>query len=98
MPLLSKAANDRREGYFIREWKEANDRWTYLNYEYLIPIILDPEGDPKSYTAEPVRKWQDLLFGRAPNGVPDENTADRLRKLVRESRRESQSLGVRHAD
>ena len=98
MPLLSKAANDRREGYFIREWKEANDRWTYLNYEYLVPIILDPDGDPKSYTAEPVRKWQDLLFGRAPNGVPDEKTADRLRKLVRESRRESQSLGMRHAD
>ena len=94
MPLLSKAANDRREGYVIREWRAANDRRKDLNYEFLIPIILDPDGHPESYTAEPAREWQDLLFGHAPDGVPDKGTADKLQKLVRTTR----SLGVRHAD
>jgi hypothetical protein len=97
LPLLSKAAIDRAEGYFFREWREANDYRKYLNRDYLIPIILDVNGDPKSYIVGPAGEWQDLLFGWAPNGVPDQQTADLLRKLVRETRRQSQSPGVQHA-
>jgi hypothetical protein len=94
LPLLSKAANDREKGFVFREWREANDHRKDLNYEFCMPIILDVDYRPESYTAEPVREWRDLHFGHAPNGVPDEQTADRLRKLVRANR----LPGVWHVD
>jgi hypothetical protein len=93
LPLLSKAANDRDKGFFFREWRAANDYQKELNYEFRVPIILDVDYHPESYTAEPVREWRDLDFGHAPNGVPDERTADKLQKLVRTTR----LSGVRHA-
>jgi TIR domain-containing protein len=86
LPLLSKAANDRDKGFFFREWRAANDHQKDLNYEFRIPIILDVDYHPESYTAEPVREWRNLDFGHAPNGVPDERTADKLQKLVRTTR------------
>jgi len=93
LPLLSKAANDRDEAFVFTEWNAANDRLNGMNREFIIPIMLDAECCPESYTAKPVKKWRDLHFGRAPDGQPDDLTAALLLKLVRTTR---SSAGVVH--
>jgi hypothetical protein len=87
LPLLSKAANDRPEAFVFAEWKAANDRRPMVNREFIIPIVLDSDYRPESYTAEPVGEWsRNLHFGHAPNGVPDARTANKLQQLVRTTR------------
>ena len=58
-----------------------------MNREFIIPIVLDADYRPESYTAEPVPEWSTRLdFGHAPNGVPDARTTQKLQQLVRRTR------------
>jgi hypothetical protein len=91
LPLLSSEADRREEAFFFDEWKEANDRKRSMNREFVFPVIVDAEYDPKRYTARPVLEgeWDRLLFGHAPEGVPDAPMTAKLTQLVREARRGS---------
>ena len=88
LPLLSKQADDRREAFVFAEWREANKRRQRVNGEFIIPIILDLEYQPESYTAEPIPEWSrdHIDFGHAPDGIPDGRTESKLQKLVRTTR------------
>ena len=87
LPLLSKTANDRDEAFVFAEWRAADERRAMLNREFIVPIIVDPDYAPESYTAGPVPEWsRSLDFGHAPNGVPDGRTQSKLQKLVRTTR------------
>lgn len=88
LPLLSQAANVREEAFVFTEWDTATERLKGMNREFLLPVIVDPEFEPESYTTPTVAEWNErhLDFGHAPDGVPDGRLISKLKKLVRESR------------
>jgi hypothetical protein len=87
VPLLSHEAGEREQAYVFREWQLANERLPEMNREFVIPIVVDAEFAPARHGAEPVRKWRELDFGHAPDGVPDATTRERLARLLRNARR-----------
>ena len=91
LPLLSRAVNNRGEGFVFKEWLEASDRKKEMNREFLLPVIVDADYEPEFYKTESVWEWRrdKLDFGHAPNGVPDGRLEAKLKKLVRDARRGS---------
>ncbi len=92
LPLLSRSSDRREEAFVFTEWKQADERQKGVNRDFLFPVIVDNEFEPKCYTAKPVPKWRDdehVDFAHAPEGVPDERLETKLKKLVRASRWES---------
>jgi hypothetical protein len=94
LPLLSAAANQRDEGFVFIEWRQANERKQAMNRDFIVPVIVDAEYEPQSYTAEPVRAWDGLDFGHAPEGVPDGRLLAKLKSLVRDARRPRECLAA----
>ena len=74
----------------FREWDEANQRMPGMNYDFLLPVIVDTDFEPECYTAKPTQPWTDrhLDFAHAPEGQPDGRLEAKLKALVRDSRRE----------
>lgn len=87
LPLLSQATDAREQGFVFREWRAANDRALDMNRDFIIPLVVDADFEPRRYDAEPVRAWSEIDYGHAPGGVPDEATRRRLVSLLREARR-----------
>lgn len=88
LPLLSRAANEREEAFVFREWNEANHRNGGTNRDFILPVVVDTDYRPESYTARPVLAWTGIDFGHAPEGVPDVRLQMKLSMLVRDARRE----------
>jgi hypothetical protein len=89
LPLLSHAADQREEGYVFKEWNWANARWEMVNREdFIVPIVVDADCNPELYKARQVLKgkWTDVLFGHAPEGVPDHQLSGKLKDLVSQMR------------
>ena len=93
LPLLSVAANNREEAFVFDEWQEANARKKSMNRDFVFPVIVEAAYQPERYTARPVLDgdWIRLDFCHAPEGVPDEHMAEKLKCLVRDARRGSPS-------
>ena len=92
LPLLSRSANDRKQAFVFGEWNEADELGKFMNREFIFPVIVDNNFEPKIFTFEAVRNWRDkkhLDFAHAPEGVPDERLEAKLKKLVRDIREES---------
>jgi len=90
LPLVSQAADSRPGGFVFREWRAATDRLEEVNGEFVVPVIVDADYAPDRFKTESVKVWRDdknLDFGHAPDGVPDTRLADKIKKLVRGSRR-----------
>jgi hypothetical protein len=89
LPLLSRASNQRDEAFVFKEWGEATERLKGMNYDFLIPVVIDADFAPECYTAKPVPVWADmhLNFAHAPEGRPDDGLEKKLRELVRDTRR-----------
>jgi len=89
LPLLSKEADVREEGFVFDEWQEANARKKGMNREFVLPVIVDADYEPARYKAKPVRdgEWARLDFCHAPEGVPDQRMTAKLKELLREARR-----------
>ena len=89
LPLLSKEADVREEGFVFDEWQEANARKKGMNREFVLPVIVDADYEPARYKAKPVRdgEWARLDFCHAPEGVPDQRMTAKLKDLLREARR-----------
>ncbi len=88
LPLLSKSCDSRKEAFVFKEWEQADDRLP-MNREFLFPIIVDNDFDPKLYTAPLIPRWRDkrtIDFAHAPQGVPDKRLMATLKKLLREFR------------
>jgi hypothetical protein len=88
LPLLSHEANGRDEAFVFEEWQEANARKKGMNREFVLPVIVDADFEPKAYTAKPVQDgdWARLDFCHAPEGVPDKQMSETLTKLLRKAR------------
>jgi hypothetical protein len=82
LPLLSLSANRREQAFVFREWGEANKRLEEMNYEFIIPVVVDADFEPRRYTAKPVRAWADIDFGFAPEGVPNNSLTTKLSNLL----------------
>jgi hypothetical protein len=89
LPLLSRAADSREQGYVFTEWGEASQRNKEMNRLFLVPVIVDANYEPQKYRQESVWKWgqQNLHFGYAPEGNPDDQLLAKLKDLVRDARR-----------
>lgn len=89
LPVISRATNQREEGYVFREWDEACKRLPEMNREFVLPVIVDAEYRPDIYGAKQVWEWKrrNIDFGHAPDGTPDPQLERKLKKLVREARR-----------
>lgn len=87
VPIISSAADQLDEKFFRREWHEALDRNKSIQGRtFVVPIIIDQAYDPEQYQRVP-REWKDNLhFGYAPSGLPDEQTNALLKKLIRAER------------
>jgi|SRR5882757_8335140 len=94
LPLLSRAADSREEGFVFTEWDEATQVKRAMNRSFLFPIIVDVEYGPEKFRQESVWKWgqQNLHFGHAPEGAPDDQLVAKLRDLVRDARRGNEAL------
>jgi hypothetical protein len=90
VPLVSQAADSREAAFVFREWRAATDLLNEMNREFVVPVIVDADFAPERYRMDSVKVWRDdrkLDFGHAPDGVPDTRLADKIKKLVRGSRR-----------
>jgi hypothetical protein len=89
LALLSHEGDSREEGFVFDEWKEANLRNKSMNRDFIFPVVVDPDFDPDTYTAKPVKEgeWKELLYCHAPQGAPDEVMTAKLTQLLREARR-----------
>lgn len=88
LPLVSRAATARDRAFVFREWSEATDQDLEMNRTYLVPLVVDEEYRPESYSEESVATWLErkIDFGHAPGGHPDERTRRTLTSLLREAR------------
>ena len=94
LPLLSRAADRREEGFVFTEWSEANERKKGMNRDFLFPIIVDVEYEPEKYQCPAAWEWrnQNLHFGHASEGDPDGQLTATLKNLVRGARSGSEAL------
>jgi hypothetical protein len=94
LPLLSRAADQREEGFVFTEWLEANERKKGMNRDFLFPIIVDVEYEPEKYRCKAAWEWrqQNLHFGHATEGDPDGELTATLKNLVRDARRGSEAV------
>lgn len=90
VPLISSSADQLDEKFFRREWNEALDRSKSIQGRtFVVPMIIDQAYDPEQYQRVP-HEWKDNLhFGHAPGGLPDEQTNTLLKKLIRAERQRS---------
>ncbi len=87
VPLISHSADTLDEKFFRREWNEAINREKSIQGRiFVVPVIVDQAYEPQAYNRVPYG-WKDNLdFGHAPTGLPDERTNAVLKTLVRSMR------------
>lgn len=90
IPLISQSADRLDEKFFRREWNEAINRAKSIQGRmFVVPIIVDQAYEPQGYQRVP-HDWSDNLdFGHAPLGNPDERTNFLFKKLIRAERQQS---------
>jgi hypothetical protein len=93
VPVISDRTAGRTEGYVFREWREAIERSRKIvNRKFVIPVVVDPDyqGELRRYEhlVDEFPAFQELHFGRAPGGEPDEELRQTLITEIRAMRRE----------
>jgi TolB-like protein len=70
MPLISKATEARREGYFRREWRQAAERTLDMSDDvmFLLPLNID---DISAYGARVPERFTQVQWTRCPGGEPN---------------------------
>lgn len=88
LPLVSREATERQRAFVFREWDEATRQLPEMNRRYLVPLVVDAENRPETYSQPSVIAWRErnINFGHAPDGQPDPGTSDFLKGLLREAR------------
>jgi hypothetical protein len=88
LPLISANTEDRTEGYFRREWYEAEQRSKSIARKFIFPIVIDPDyaENMNRYALVPdvFRRFQ---FSKAPAGQMSDELKVELQKQLRELRR-----------
>ena len=89
LPLISTNTERRDEGFFRREWTEAEERSKRIEgRKFVVPIVIDPDygGDMSSYQLLPDR-FRSYQHGHAPAGRMDDALRDEIQRQLRQLRR-----------
>jgi TolB-like protein len=81
MPVISATTEERREGYFRREWRFAVERTLDLadDVMFLVPVVIDDTRDAGARVPE---KFFSVQWLRAPGGRPTKALQELARRLV----------------
>jgi hypothetical protein len=93
VPVISDRTALKGEGYVFREWREALDRSKKIvGRKFIVPIVIDSDyqGDISRYETliDEFPAFEELNFGRAPGGEPDDALRGTLINEIRAMRRE----------
>ena len=91
LPLLSAITEQRTEGYFIREWKRAAERYEGIKArKFILPIVVDPDyaGDMTRYRSG-LEFFQKFQYHHAPGGRVDDVLRNEITQQLRTVRRSS---------
>jgi hypothetical protein len=92
VPVISDRTAERSEGYVFREWREALERSKKIvGRKFIVPVVVDADyqGNLERYQGlvDEFPALQELHFGRAPGGEPDEALRKALTDAIRAMRR-----------
>ncbi len=92
VPVISRLTAEKTEGYVFREWREAFERSKkIIGRRFIVPVVVDADyqGDLHRYESltDSFPAFQQLHFGRAPGGDPDEDLRQTLVAEIRAMRR-----------
>ncbi len=81
VPVISRATQTRREGYFRIEWKLAAQRTQAIadGTPFLVPVVIDTTRDESALVPEEFRAVQ---WTRLPGGETPPSFCDRVKKLL----------------
>ena len=84
VPVLSRNADRRNEGYFREEWHEAikrTSRFKGAARPFLMPVVVD---DLDLYRAENIpEEFKEIHVTLAPGGIPQTESAVRIQQIIR---------------
>jgi hypothetical protein len=89
LPLLSRSADQRTEGYFRGEWNEAAERSKRIQgKKFILPVVIDPDysGNMAAYQNVPERFTQ-FQYSVAPGGTLSDPLKTELVEQLRALRR-----------
>ena len=81
VPVISANTQNRREGYFRREWNLAVERTLDMAHgtPFLVPVVVDDTSEARALVPEQFKRVQ---WTRLPRGVPDEKFVGQLKRLL----------------
>ena len=88
LPLVSVNTEERDEGFFREEWKQAGERRRRIEgRKFIIPVVVDREydGNAGRYRLVP-EGFLDAHFSHAPAGKLSDDLRAELTRLIRERR------------
>ena len=84
MPVISKSANARGEGFFREEWDEALrrlPRFKGSSRPFLMPVVID---DTDLYSSMNIpQEFKDIHVTQAPGGKASDDSCRRLQQIIR---------------
>lgn len=91
MPVISRRAEQRVEGYFRREWRQAEERMRGIadHVPFILPVSVDDVNTRGDGIPESFRKLQ---WSRLPDGVSTPEFESRVVQLVREHSKRQRGL------
>lgn len=93
VPVISDGTAKRSEGYVFREWREALERSKKIvGRKFIVPVVVDTDYQGNLQRYQSLVDWfpafQELHFGWAPGGEPDEALRKTLSDEIKAMRRE----------
>lgn len=90
MPILSRKAEQRLEGYFRREWKLAEDRALGIaeGVPFIVPIAVDDVANDAPTVPE---RFRQVHWTRLPDGAGTSEFGMRMVKLMRDYRKRTRA-------
>jgi TolB-like protein len=81
LPIISATTQERDEGYFRREWKQAVDRTHDMagRAAFLLPVVIDATNERD---AEVPDEFRNVQWTRLPNGETPPAFVERVRGLL----------------
>src|SRR6516162_5589188 len=81
IPIISRHAHDRVEGYFRLEWKLAVDRSHLIasDQPFLLPVVIDDTRETDQRIPE---RFRELQWTRLPGGETPPAVVERVKRLL----------------
>jgi len=81
LPVISRTAHDRVEGYFRLEWKLGVDRSHLIaaDQPFLVPVVIDDTREDDERVPE---RFRELQWTRLPGGETPPDFVERIQRLL----------------